>query len=321
MSNFSINNKNTERWKADVQDSVMFYNKWFLNFAPSTYINARQASMSKVEDTFQKTDFFNLLSSSMLKAVPEAITILRMSTTPPLARDRLVGLANVPKSLIESLEKGKLPLRMPENCLEQLLNRIIVVINRLFDKDIMPWLSTKSIPNEMDRLLATHVIADRVCGSLADPIIRNEQERRQLNSIKTYLSNKGYNYIESKNITSFKEMAAGTFSYHLNVPVKMSYSKTINMPIDVVIMRKDAQKGDFPLLIECKSAGDFTNTNKRRKEEATKIEQLKSTYGQDVALVLFLCGYFDSGYLGYEAAESIDWIWEHRIDDFEKAGI
>ena len=32
-------------------------------------------------------------------------------------------------------------------------------------------------------------------------------------------------------------------------------------------------------------------------------------------------GYFDSGYLGYEAAEGIDWVWEHRIDDFEDFGL
>ena len=40
-----------------------------------------------------------------------------------------------------------------------------------------------------------------------------------------------------------------------------------------------------------------------------------------VTLVLFLGGYFDSGYLGYEAAEGIDWVWEHRPDDFEKVGL
>ena len=36
---------------------------------------------------------------------------------------------------------------------------------------------------------------------------------------------------------------------------------------------------------------------------------------------LYLCGYFDSGYLGYEVAEGIDWIWEHRINDLEQLGI
>jgi len=61
--------------------------------------------------------------------------------------------------------------------------------------------------------------------------------------------------------------------------------------------------------------------NKRRKEEAMKISLLKRTYGDKVEYSLFLCGYFDSGYLGYEAAEGIDWVWEHRIDDLAGFGL
>jgi len=45
------------------------------------------------------------------------------------------------------------------------------------------------------------------------------------------------------------------------------------------------------------------------------MTQLRSSYGNNVRFILFLCGYFDSGYLGYEAAEGIDWVWEHRIND------
>lgn len=82
-----------------------------------------------------------------------------------------------------------------------------------------------------------------------------------------------------------------------------------------------AKQGDLPVLIEAKSAGDFTNTNKRRKEEATKVTQLRATYGDKVRFILSLCGYFDSGYLGYEAAEGIDWVWEHRIDDLKRLGL
>lgn len=95
----------------------------------------------------------------------------------------------------------------------------------------------------------------------------------------------------------------------------------VNIPVDVVIQPLIAEKGDFPLLLEAKSAGDFTNVNKRRKEEAQKMQQLKNTYGDVVRFGLFLCGYFDSGYLGYEAAEGIDWIWEHRVSDLEKYGL
>lgn len=82
-----------------------------------------------------------------------------------------------------------------------------------------------------------------------------------------------------------------------------------------------AKAGEFPLLLEAKSAGDYTNTNKRRKEEATKFHQLRSEYGEQVRLILLLCDYFDTGYLEYEAAEGIDWVWEHRLDDLVECGV
>jgi type II restriction enzyme len=106
------------------------------------------------------------------------------------------------------------------------------------------------------------------------------------------------------------------------VPVERELGVTrTNIPIDAVVMPRGSELGKLPLLIEAKSAGDYANTNKRRKEEATKFRQLTSTYGDDVRFVLFLCGYFDAGYLGYEAAEGIDWVWEHRMDDLAKFGI
>lgn len=87
----------------------------------------------------------------------------------------------------------------------------------------------------------------------------------------------------------------------------------VNTPVAMVIM----PYGDgAPVLIECKSAGDAANTNKRREEEDTKVSQLRATYG-DVTLYLFLCGYFEATYLGYEAANHMDWVWEHRVTDFD----
>jgi type II restriction enzyme len=116
-------------------------------------------------------------------------------------------------------------------------------------------------------------------------------------------------------------MQPGTFSFRMNVPVKLEDGKSVNIPIDAVIMPRASGLGSFPLFFEAKSAGDFTNTNKRRKEEAVKMTQLRHTYGAQVSFNLFLCGYFDSGYLGYEASENIDWVWEHRIDDLALFGL
>ena len=85
-------------------------------------------------------------------------------------------------------------------------------------------------------------------------------------------------------------MRPGTFSFRLNVPVVQDDTqKTVNIPVDAVAMPTNAVFGEFPLLIEAKSAGDYTNTNKRRKEEAMKVTQLRATYGEDTRLVLFLC--------------------------------
>ena len=52
---------------------------------------------------------------------------------------------------------------------------------------------------------------------------------------------------------------------------------TINIPIDTVIKPTTAKLRDLPLLFEAKSAGDFTNTNKRRKEEAMKASSCGPT--------------------------------------------
>jgi hypothetical protein len=70
-----------------------------------------------------------------------------------------------------------------------------------------------------------------------------------------------------------------------------------------------------------KIGGGLHERQQRRKEEAQKMGQLRATYGEKVRFILFLCGYFDSGYLGYEAAEGIDWVWEHRIDELSEFGI
>jgi hypothetical protein len=202
------------------------------------------------------------------------------------------------------------------------LQKIGETIARLVDKDLFPWLESGQQPTDAELHRAATVVADRLCSAVADPIIRNAQEQRQLAAIRLWLEQHGYSYIRPGEGLHIHSLRPGTFSFRLNIPVKLKGGTTqINIPIDTVIMPFASQPGDFPLLIEAKSAGDFTNTNKRRKEEAAKAAQLRNNYGDYVRFVLFLCGYFDSGYLGYEAAEGIDWVWEHRIDDLRAFGL
>lgn len=312
-------------WKKDIALSVDCYNKWFLKFAPDAYRKTRVQTTEQVERALQLTSNLTRIEPSVLREFPEVLPILRMSTAPPLARDRLIGLAQVSPNLVRSMEvHRRLPPLMSEASADLSLSKIGAVILELADPDIFPWLSNESHgarqPSSQETYRASTIVADRLCGAVADPIIRNAQEQRQLAAIEQWLVDRGYRLVPS-NATKFGSMEPGTFTFRLNVPVMLGDTVRINIPIDAVVMPKRGLDSRLPLLVEAKSAGDFTNTNKRRKEEATKVSQLRATYGDQVRFVLFLCGYFDSPYLGYEAAEGIDWVWEHRIDDLVELGL
>lgn len=315
-----INCDKPQRWKRDIALSVDLYNEWFLNFAPSTYREERVRATGKVEAMLDRTAYLRRLTFQELSEHPSILFGLRMCAAPPIARDRLVGLACVPRALVDTMEKDDcLPPQMSKAALEEALGKIIAMITRLVDVDIFTWLSENRDPTQQEVYRAATIVADRLCGANANPIIRNAQERRQLSQIKIRLEARGFEDVTGT--VSLKGMQSGTFAFRLNVPGMKEDHKTVNIPVDAVIMPHKAKPRELPIMIEAKSAGDFANTNKRRKEEATKINQLRRMHGDKVRYILFLCGYFDSGYLGYEAAEGIDWVWEHRMDNLKGLGL
>ena len=317
----AVNRDKPDRWKRDIARSVDMYNHWFLEFAPKAYRRTRVQATEDVEKALKTTGYLTNVSAALLEANPAVLPTLRMSTCPPLAVDRLIGLAGVSKNLVKVIENtGTLPPRMPRRTLVSDLEKIGKVIEKMADPDIFVWLGRDEDPSKLELYRAATIVADRLCGAVANPIIRNAQEKRQVAAITRWLAPRGY--VAAAEGTKYNEMRPGTFSFHLNVPVEQEgASKPVNIPVDAVVMPRGAKAGEFPLLVEAKSAGDFTNVNKRRKEEATKVNQLRGTHGESVRFILFLCGFFDSGYLGYEAAERIDWVWEHRIDDLGKFGL
>jgi hypothetical protein len=317
----AVNRDKVDLWKSDVARSVDFYNDWFMTFAPKAFRNTRIETTKQVEQALQWTENLTNIRPETLKNYPSVLPMLRMTTCPPIARDRLVGLAGISPNLVKSMEiDNRVPPKMKPRELNEHLEKIGEIIEKMADPDIFVWKERgdKGTREEVHR--ASTIVADRLCGAVADPIIRNAQEQRQLAAIKSWLEARGYRQLAFGEAEDWLSMPKGTFSFRFNIPVTMDGGKQVNIPVDAIIMRKDAKNGDFPALFEAKSAGDFANTNKRCKEEAIKIQQLRKTYGHKITFDLFLCGYFDSGYLGYEAAEGIDWVWEHRIDDLAQFG-
>jgi hypothetical protein len=210
-----------------------------------------------------------------------------MCTAPPLAVDRLIGLADANKNLVGKMENGKLPARMNAADLNLELTKLCRILSRLLDRDIFPWLDATKAPAEQERDRASTIVADRLCSAVANPIIRNaRQEQRQLKLVGDWLDARGYRKQSHPSGTPLAEMEAATYTFRMNLLVGKALK--VNIPVDVVIQPKKLRKDRLPILIEAKSAGDFTNTNKRRKEEATKIRQLQAAYGETVQFVLFL---------------------------------
>ena len=101
------------------------------------------------------------------------------------------------------------------------LESVAKTLETLLDKDVFPWLNLNTIPSEAEKASAASVLSDRLCSSLADPLIRNEQERRQLDTICKILNQHGYNQVTSSSIASIKDFPRHCYAIHYNVQMNL----------------------------------------------------------------------------------------------------
>jgi hypothetical protein len=216
----AINADKPHLWKADTRASVDQFNRWFMKFAPKAYRDTRKKTIRSVEQGLKRSEDLTVITPEVIQAQPSILPTLRMSTCPPLARDRLVGLADSNKNVVETLEEGKLPPRLKPELLHEHLGRIADTLSAMLDVDIFPWLEEKRRPSKEERYRSSTIVADRLCGAVAEPIVRNAQEKRQLARIQQYLTARGYKLKGHSPGTPVTEIEPGTFTFRLNVNVK-----------------------------------------------------------------------------------------------------
>jgi type II restriction enzyme len=109
----AVNRDKPDRWKADIVLSVDMYNGWFMKFAPKAFRETRIQTTKDVEVALHATANLTNIQPAMMRKHPGVLPTLRMSTCPPLAVDRLIGLAGVSTNLVKCMEiEKKLPPRM-----------------------------------------------------------------------------------------------------------------------------------------------------------------------------------------------------------------
>ncbi|MEK7761491.1 MAG: XamI family restriction endonuclease, partial [Nitrospirota bacterium] len=249
-----INADKPHLWKTDIAASVDQFNQWFMRFAPEAFRSTRGKTTGHVKAALLATRDLRSIDAATLKDNPSALSTLRMCTAPPLAVDRLVGLADASKNLVGRMEDGKLPTKMNAVDLNAELTKLCRIISRLLDRDIFPWLDAEKDPTDHERDRASTIVADRLCSAVANPIVRNAQEQRQLKLVGDWLDARGYRKQHHPSGQPLTEMKTATYAFRMNLAVGKALK--VNIPVDVVIQPK-----------------------KRRKEEATKIHQLQAAYG------------------------------------------
>jgi Phage integrase, N-terminal SAM-like domain/XamI restriction endonuclease len=115
--------------------SVDQFNQWFMKFAPKAYRETRKKTIEDVEQGLSLTKDLTTIKRDVIKANPGILPTLRMSTCPPLARDRLIGLADSTKNLVGCLEEGKLPPQLAMEVLDGHLDKI----SGILDFDTLTW--------------------------------------------------------------------------------------------------------------------------------------------------------------------------------------
>jgi hypothetical protein len=320
-----INLDKRDRWDQDIRTSVDRYNRWFVRYAPEVFRRNRIRTARVVKRWLRATLELRDIGVSFLKDHPRTLEVFRMATSPPVARDRLIGLSGVRPTLVKGMEKeGRFPSRGTAKT-EAELRTLAGTIAEMLDQDLFPWLARGDEPTSRERNRAATIIADRLCGARANPIVRNAQEKRLQKKIAEYLGRKGYRKVIPTVGQAVDQMEPGTYHFimrFIGTSVRDEGSaEDVAIPIDIAIQPLGSRLPHLPVMIEAKSAGDYANPNKRRKEEATKVKQLRAKHGPGVQFILFLCGYFNKKYLTHSAADGIDWIWEHRIADLDQIGI
>ena len=308
-----INADKPHLWKADIAASVDQFNQWFMTFAPQAFRSTRTKTTEHVKTALLATDDLRKLHADTLQANPGALPTLRMCTAPPLAVDRLIGLAGVNKSLIGRMEDGKLAVRMKPQLLAEHLGAVCRVLIKLLDHDIFPWLEAGTTPTDHERDRASTIVADRLCGAVAKDTVRRAWRNHQRSVVAVFLDSLGYR--EARTLDDADRSLNEPGAYALDVSLPFAMGDDSILPVDVHVIPIDRRLNGKPLLLDFGSSQDAREAAVAIGRAVKKRRAVDMTYGESARYALMLGGTYDAGNLGTLAAERIDWVWQHRVQE------
>lgn len=245
---------------------------------------------------------------------PFLLTTLRSLTRRDVGMSQFATFLGIGESELRGFEEGK-----KEPSKEFVVNAAKLIEVEI-DHGLIPWYGEDRIPSVEERNRAIVVSSDRILKRSTSTELRYKHEPRQLEKLKEFLLKNDYKeHSYSTLVNPLKDVPQGTFSFRANVNGMTSEGLTLKQNVDVLIKPHNASREELPIFMEAKSMTDEVNPNKRQKEEAQKVNNLKRMFGTDnqkpLVYILLIGGTVPRRYLEVEAGSGIDWVWEHRISD------
>ena len=307
-----MNAKSSENWESDRVVAKEEIIDW-LAINTSTK-NSRSRLEDQITSLLGELSILNSVEKAIVKD-PRILTSLRSLTRRDIGTSQIATFLGVGTSMYEAIERAEKPVA-------QILSGIVSLLEKELDESLAPWIVEKRSPTKDEMSRSVIVSADRILKRSTSTELRYKHEPRQLDKLKEYLDSKGYSEVNGTGISDpRKDMEPGSYAFRVNIDGLTIDGVTLKQNVDTLIMPFSKTTGLLPIFLEAKSMTDEVNPNKRQKEEAQKVDNVRRKWqnkSEKLNFVLLLGGTVPRRYLEVEAGSGLDWIWEHRVNDLDK---
>lgn len=303
-----INADQEQQWRSDISAARDAHQRWLLTEGRQAHRRARAEAVVDVERMLDLTSDLGVVTPEIIRQSPGILTTQRMSTAPPLARERLVTLARAERSVVLALEQDRLPGRTSAGELDAQLTRICQVIRGLIDPDLFGWLRDRVPPTPAQRRLASVAVANRLCDSMAGDLVRQQCHHHDLGLVQRWLTDHGFRPEGSDPPWSDVDATFALGPRRLPIP-----GRARPISADMIIRPADPAR---PLVVLTSVHGP--GLAPVRRSSTTPWAPIRSS-DRPIRRLHLLSGPVDLSDLHRRAAHGHDWIWAHRLDDLESA--
>ncbi len=307
-----MNATSSEKWENDRIVAKEEIIDW-LAITTSTK-NSRSLVENQISDLLNELSILKSVEKAIVKN-PQILTSLRSLTRRDIGTSQIATFLGVGTSMYEAIERAEKPVA-------PILSNIVSLLQKELDESLAPWIVENRSPTKDEMNRSVIVAADRILKRSTSTELRYKHEPRQLDKLKRYLDSKGYNEVNGTGISNpRKDMKSGSYAFRVNIDGLTIDGVTLKQNVDTLIMPFSKSSDVLPIFLEAKSMTDEVNPNKRQKEEAQKVDNVRRKWqgkNERLNFVLLLGGTVPRRYLEVEAGSGLDWIWEHRISDLDK---